>query len=79
MEFGGRNDWSRPPVLSDLCKFSEFNKRNGVRLQCFLIDDDEWALLEELWPLLDVSNLSSMKNQLAYHFIALSFRHKGSL
>jgi hypothetical protein len=45
-------------VLSDLCKLGKFNKRNGVRLRRFLIDDDEWTLLEELWPLLDVSNLS---------------------
>jgi hypothetical protein len=42
------------PVLSDLCDMSQFNKRDGVRLRRFIIADDEWGLLNELWPLLDV-------------------------
>ena len=66
------------PVISDLCKLSEFNKRNGVHLRRFIIDDDEWALLEELWPLLDVSNPSFTVRTLAYHFVALPIRDERS-
>jgi hypothetical protein len=42
------------PVLFELCDKGEFNKRDGARLRRFIIQDDEWCLLEELWPLLDV-------------------------
>jgi hypothetical protein len=42
------------PVLFELCDEGEFNKRDGARLRWFIIQDDEWCLLEELWPLLDV-------------------------
>jgi hypothetical protein len=39
------------PVLYDLCDQVQFNKREGVRLHKYIIQDD---VLEELWPLLDV-------------------------
>jgi hypothetical protein len=42
------------PVLYDLCNQAQFNKREGVRLRRYIIQDDEWYLLEQLWPLLDV-------------------------
>jgi len=42
------------------------------------MDDDKWALLEELWPLLDVGILSFMKYQSTYHFTAFSICHEGS-
>jgi hypothetical protein len=42
------------PVLYDLCDQSQFNKRDGVRLRRFIIQDDEWSSLQELWPLLNV-------------------------
>ena len=45
------------PVISDLCMLKQFNKRGGARLRRFDLDDDEWLLLEQLNPLLDVCDL----------------------
>jgi hypothetical protein len=42
-------------VLRDLCDQAQFNKRDGVRLCRFILEDEEWALLKELEPLLGVS------------------------
>ena len=42
------------PVVSELCKMPEFNKRTGVRLRRFILSDEEWSLLESLQPLLSV-------------------------
>jgi hypothetical protein len=42
------------PVLYDLCDQAQFNKREGVRLCRYIFQDDEWYLLEQLWPLLNV-------------------------
>ncbi len=41
-------------VLRDLCDMAQFNKKTGARLRRYLLDDDEWDLLEQLWRLLDV-------------------------
>jgi hypothetical protein len=45
-------------VVSDLCDQAQFNKRDGVRLRRFIIQDDEWLLLEQLKPLLGVCILA---------------------
>jgi hypothetical protein len=41
-------------VVPDLCDLKQFNKRTGARLRRFLLDEDEWDLLDQLFPLLDV-------------------------
>lgn len=43
------------PIIGDLCDMAQFNKRDGVRLRRFILEDDEWQLLDQLYPLLDVS------------------------
>jgi hypothetical protein len=42
------------PVLFALCDQAQFNKREGVRLRRFIIEDEEWEILEQLEPLLEV-------------------------
>lgn len=42
------------PVLPELCDLGQFNKRDGVRLRRFVLEDEEWTLLEQLSPLLEV-------------------------
>jgi hypothetical protein len=42
------------PVLTTLCERAQFNKRDGVRLKRFILDDDEWMVLNQLEPLLGV-------------------------
>jgi hypothetical protein len=44
-------------VIPDLCDLKQFNKRTGARLHRFNLDMDEWELLEQLFPLLDVRDL----------------------
>lgn len=44
-------------ALTDLCDMNQFNKRGGVRLRRFTIDDEEWVLLTQLHSVLDVSYL----------------------
>ena len=46
------------PVISELCKLPEFNKRTGIRLRRFILSDEEWVLLESVQPLLSVCSLS---------------------
>lgn len=45
------------PVVGDLCDMAQFNKHDGVKLRRFILEDDEWLLLEQLYPLLDVSDI----------------------
>jgi len=43
------------PLLFSFCNMAQFNKQDGVRLCRFIIEDDEWELLKQLHPSLDVS------------------------
>ena len=43
------------PILFNVCDKAEFNKAQGVRLCHFIIDDDDWPILEQLYELLTVS------------------------
>jgi len=43
------------PLLFSLCDMAQFNKRDGVQLRRFILEDNEWELLKQLHPLLDVS------------------------
>jgi hypothetical protein len=43
------------PVLTTLCERAQFNKRDGVRLRQYILDDDEWLILKQLEPILGVS------------------------
>ncbi|KDQ64037.1 hypothetical protein JAAARDRAFT_43260 [Jaapia argillacea MUCL 33604] len=47
-------------VLDQLCDFAKFNKRDGVRLCHFILEEKEWELLEQLNPLLELF-LTAMK------------------
>ncbi|KAH9856051.1 hypothetical protein C2E23DRAFT_707219, partial [Lenzites betulinus] len=41
-------------VLGDLCDMHQFNKdKRGPRLRRFILNEDEWALLDDLFRLLD--------------------------
>jgi len=40
------------PILTTLCERAQFNKRNGVHLHRFILDDDEWLVLQQLEPIL---------------------------
>jgi hypothetical protein len=42
------------PVIPALCELTQFNKRDGVRLRRFRLEKDEWSLLRQLYPLLNV-------------------------
>ncbi|OJT07894.1 hypothetical protein TRAPUB_1210 [Trametes pubescens] len=39
-------------VLGELCDKAQFNKRSGARLRRYLLVDEEWEILEQLWRLL---------------------------
>ena len=47
-------------VLTDLCDMAQFNtcakdsKGSGMRLRGFILDDEEWDIIEQLYDLLDV-------------------------
>ena len=42
------------PVLTTLCEHAQFNKRDGVCLQRFVLEDEEWELLRQLALILEV-------------------------
>jgi len=42
------------PALKVLVIMKEYNKARGVRLMRFQLREDEWVILEELAPLLNV-------------------------
>lgn len=42
------------PVLADLCDMVQFNKPRGARLRQYILNDDEWTVLQQLHNLLDV-------------------------
>lgn len=42
-------------ILTELCDKTQFNRRDGVRLRRFMLNDEEWELLYELHRLLGVS------------------------
>ena len=41
-------------VLGELCDKAQFNKRSGARLRRFIVTDEEWQLIDQLYRLLDV-------------------------
>ena len=43
-------------VLSGLCDMHQFNRSQGARLRRYILSEEEWKLLEELYQLLDVSS-----------------------
>lgn len=45
-------------VLDALCNEPQFNKRTGARLRRFILTENEWKLIEQLFRLLDVSPVS---------------------
>jgi hypothetical protein len=47
------------PVLTTLCERAQFNKRDGVRLRRFVLEDEEWELLRQLAPILEVCVLQN--------------------
>jgi len=47
------------PVLTTLCERAQFNKRDGVRLRRFVLEDEEWELLQQLAPILEVCVLQN--------------------
>ena len=55
-ELIGRALQLREP-LKLLVIMQEYNKPRGVRLQRFQLSDQEWALLKQLFSLLDVSRI----------------------
>jgi hypothetical protein len=40
------------PVLTTLCERAQFNRRDGVRLRRYVLDDDEWLIIRQLEPIL---------------------------
>ncbi|PIL32936.1 hypothetical protein GSI_05054 [Ganoderma sinense ZZ0214-1] len=40
------------PILFQVCDKAEFNKNQGVRLRRFIVDDEDWPILEQLHELL---------------------------
>ncbi|PIL29554.1 hypothetical protein GSI_08362 [Ganoderma sinense ZZ0214-1] len=42
------------PILFGVCDKAEFNKSQGVRLRRFIIEDEDWPILEQLHELLAV-------------------------
>ncbi len=42
-------------VLGDLCDKAQFNKRDGARLRRFMLSDEDWVFIDQLYRLLDVS------------------------
>ncbi|KAJ3511231.1 hypothetical protein NMY22_g15715 [Coprinellus aureogranulatus] len=42
------------PALDRLCIQAEFNKSSGVRLRRFRLSNEEWRIIEQLAPMLDV-------------------------
>lgn len=45
-------------VLGDLCDMVQFNKPRGVRLRQYILSDEEWTTIEQIYGLLDVSSTS---------------------
>ena len=43
------------PILLDLCDMAQFNKQDGVKLWRYILEDEEWLVLKQLHPILDVS------------------------
>ena len=43
------------PILFNVCDKAEFNKAQGVRLRRFIVEEEEWPVLEQLYSLLAVS------------------------
>jgi hypothetical protein len=41
-------------ALNMLVNFEQHNRARSARLQRFKLSSDEWELLEQLWPLLEV-------------------------
>ena len=54
------------PILFNVCDKAEFNKAQGVRLRRFIVEEDEWPVLEQLYTLLAVSA------RLAHNVIAVT-------
>ncbi len=46
------------PVLADLCDMVQFNKPRGACLRQYILNDDEWTVLQQLHDLLDVRSSS---------------------
>jgi hypothetical protein len=67
---------SVPPGLCDL---KQFNKHGGVHLQQFMLEDQEWELLEQLYPLLDVSCLMYIIVSFLIVIVDVSLCHKRSV
>ena len=44
-------------VVTEVCDQAQFNKRDGVRLRRFVLNEEEWAILDDMYRLLDVSDL----------------------
>ena len=43
------------PILFNVCDKAEFNKAQGVHLRRFILEDEEWPVLQQLYMLLVVS------------------------
>ena len=46
-------------ILLELCDKHQFNGAKSARLRRFILTDEEWTLLEQLYQLLDVRVFSS--------------------
>jgi hypothetical protein len=66
-------------VLLGLCELKQFNKHGGVRLQRFMLEDQEWELPEQLYPLLDVSCLFYIIVSFLIVIVNVSLCHKRSV
>jgi hypothetical protein len=66
-------------VLPGLCDLKQFNKHGGVCLRRFMLEDQEWELLEQLYPLLDVSCLFYILVSFLIVIVDVSPCHKRSV
>ena len=42
-------------IVSEVCDQAQFNRRDGVRLRRFILTEEEWSMLDDMYRLLDVS------------------------
>jgi hypothetical protein len=67
------------PVLTTLCERAQFNKRDGVRLRRFVLEDEEWALLRQLEPILGVRMIPLLNINVTNDLTAIFICNKANI
>lgn len=70
-------------VLGELCDKAQFNKPRGIRLQRYVLTEEEWLVIEQLRLLLDVSTVHitgriRCTDAILIRYSRFSFRHTRS-